>query len=154
MQDKSETQSGATWVWCRDSRVDVSCDAENNPFCCYLNLTFLPQDPDSEAGSTETEVSEVRDSYRLLLKSSGLFALMAYFLFFCNSCVEVTWEKIQRGDTLRAWTTDPAGHTLNRHGTEQVISTCPVILQQQRLPSLKLHLRRLWLLYCCVILWV
>lgn len=77
----------------------MSLPERSNWLLYPVDLTFILQDPDSEAGSTETEASKVRDSYVYLNNRAYLLlaAVMAdVFLFICNSCVEVSWEQIEK----------------------------------------------------------
>lgn len=53
-------------------------------------LTSVQQDPDSETGSTENEVSEVRNNWNNYVIC---FSLIPHVLFSCCSCAEVTWEQ-------------------------------------------------------------
>lgn len=77
----------------------MSLPERSNWLLYPVDLTFILQDPDSEAGSTETEASKVRDSYVDLNNRAYLLlaaVMVDVFLFICNSCVEVSWEQIEK----------------------------------------------------------
>lgn len=68
---------------------------------CPVLMTFIQQDPDSEAGSTETEVSKVKYLYTFWrIKPICQPLAVTGVLFFYYSCTEVTWEQTFKSLTL------------------------------------------------------
>lgn len=132
-QVRGTEQSNVSVCWSLDSRVDfyyitwrwgelfLPMPKRSNWLLYPVVLTFISQDPESEEGSTETDVPKVRNSY-FTNKSYLLLAAVIDNILFCDSVISVQkWagSNLKRcnieGIAHQNISMDPAGQQTHTH---------------------------------------